>query len=669
MRRVRTTCRICESRCGVIVEVQGDRAERIIPDPDHPVSRGYACAKGLGFAAVHYNQGRLLRPHLGGLEVPWEKALSALGAKLAAIADDHGPQSVAIYSGNAVGQSLGAIVGVSAFQEGLGQARHYSALTLDNADQIVVLEAVTGSPMHSFAADFAHSDVVVLFGTDMLTSQPAQSQSNPMGIGHLHRVAREGGLWVLDPRRSRTAAKGHHLAIQPGGDLPVLAWLVREALARGVDDTRVRPGDLQALQAALAPFDLARAASAAGLAAEALEELRHALMSAERPCVWSGLGVLLGPDGTLGYWLTLILQLTLGGLEAPGGWRTPPGTVNMGALARRLGVVAVDSNLRGRHGHLATLGTLPSADLAEDILAGDVRALVVVGGNPALSLPDHRRAVDALRHLELLVCVDLFTNDTGTLAHGRLPARSWLARDDVPLHLAGQRWAGGMPQVVPLEPAAVPPLGEAREDLHILLDLTRAAGFSAFGSRMAHAALRGLSSSTLGRLGSRAAALLGPARPLGRTHHPDGHVHLAIPDFLDALASWRPRPRALRLVTSARSTETMNHWLHGSRAAQRRRPVATMHPETAAERGVTEGRVRLRGASEIEVTLTFDPALARGVVVLPYGWGHLPGAADSGGVSANTLVRSDHREPFTGQPVSNGQPVEVTQAEDAPQKS
>lgn len=662
MTRVRTTCRICESRCGVLVDVDGARVVRILPDPEHPVSRGHACAKGLGFAAVHHGPHRVRQPRLDGERASWEEVLSRVGERLRAIRHAHGPDAVALFSGNAAGHSLGTVLGVSGLQRGLGTTRHYSALTLDNAEQFVVLEAVTGSPLHSFAADFARCDLAVLFGTDMLVSQPAQSQSNPRGIGHLKQLAARGGLWVLDPRPSRTAKAGHHLALRPSSDVAVLAWLLREALGRGVRDDRVRAGDLDALASAVHGFDLAGASTCSGLAQPQLLALRDALFAAERPLVWSGLGLLLGPDGTLGYWLTLALQLALGGLEAPGGWRTPPSPVDMGALARRLGLHAAHPTLRGRAGHPATLDTLPSADLAADIESGDVRALIVVGGNPALSLPEHERALAALRSLDLLVSIDLIVNDTATLADAVLPARSWLARDDVPLHLVGQRWADDDDVHLSLEPAAVPPEGEAREDLHILLDLADAAGVRAFDSRLAHAALRRLGGATLGRWAARALGPLGKARPLGPSHHADGTLHLAVPSFLDALAGWRPPSPGLRLVTSSRSIETMNHWLHDSRAAQRRVPVARMHPETALAHGVDAGEVWLDGAGSVRVQLVLDEGLARDTVVLPYGWGHLEGAGDQGGVNANTLVGSEAREPFTGQPISNGQPVRVRRA-------
>src|SRR5690606_25003589 len=140
-------------------------------------------------------------------------------------------------------------------------------------------------------------------------------------------------------------------------------------------------------------------------------------------------------------------------------------------------------------GYPSVLGTVASATLADDVLVDGprrLRALVVVGGNPAISLPDTPRAQEALRALDLLVSVDLFVNDTGSLAHVVLPATDWLERSDVAVHLANQR---RIPHLQAARPV-VPPRGEARDDGRILVDLARAAGRPAFGSRLVDGLVR-----------------------------------------------------------------------------------------------------------------------------------------------------------------------------------
>ena len=257
--------------------VDQDRLLRLDPDPDHPISKGYACLKGTRFPAVHHHEDRVVAPLLGRgdarASTSWTTALDALGGRLRELRSTFGPDSIGIYSGNAAGHSLGAVI--------------------------------------TFTADYDGSDCVVLVGTDPLSSQPSQAQSHPDGVRALVRVAKRGALVVVDPRRSVTAERASvHLAPRPGSDVDLLAYLLREVSRRRRDrDEWLDAADVEAMVGAVAGYDVARASIATGLAPDSLRALADRLTAAQRPLVWSGLGVLLGPEVTLGYWLTLALHV------------------------------------------------------------------------------------------------------------------------------------------------------------------------------------------------------------------------------------------------------------------------------------------------------------------------------------------------------------------------
>jgi formate dehydrogenase len=670
-RTVATWCRLCESACGLLVDVEDDRVTRIRPDDEHPISRGHVCAKGTGFARVHHHPDRLRAPRLDGRVTAWDEAIAALGARLADLRSAHGPDAIGVYTGNAAGWSLGAILGAQAFLGAMGSRKSYSCLTLDNSEIFVVTEACLGNPMLTLVADYARADLVVLVGTDPLSSQPSQMQSHPRGLHDLIEKGRAGQLIVIDPRRSLTASRAAvHLAPRVSSDACLLAWLCREVLDRRPPrDPLLDDHDVQALVPALAPFSLERTVCETGLAADDLERLRDRLLAAERPLVWCGLGVLLGPDGTIGYWLTLVLQALLGGLDREGGWRLQRGAFDLPRLFRRFGPRGHDEGNRSRRGHPAVLGTLAAATLADDILAerDPLRALVVIAGNPARSLPDTRRARKALSSLDLLISIDLFENDTGALAHAVLPARSFLSRPDTTLHLAQQR---PVPHVQVGFPV-VEDDGDTRDDWTILTMLARAAGRPLFGTRMLDGLFRATGAGPLGvarlvvgalsPLSWRALAaadrgIIAPERPGLRasgTDHRDGKVHLAIPSFLAALRGpLGPRRPAgsLALLTSIRPPTQMNTWLPRATPA---RVEARIHPRTLGEIGVLDGNpaiLRDPSAPEraLDVVVMADESLAPGVVAVGFGQ---PGV--------NTLIATDTLEPFTGQPISNGSGVYV----------
>src|SRR3954454_3739648 len=100
-----TFCRICEAHCGMVASVEGDRVVKLRPDPDHPLSRGYACPKGIAMLDVQNDRDRDTHPLRktadGAFErVSWDEALDDIGDRLRATIAARGPASVGWYMGN-----------------------------------------------------------------------------------------------------------------------------------------------------------------------------------------------------------------------------------------------------------------------------------------------------------------------------------------------------------------------------------------------------------------------------------------------------------------------------------------------------------------------------------------------------------------------------------------
>ncbi len=637
------------------------------PDPGHPVSHGYACTKGLKFNERLRGEGRLATPLLrdtrGGQlrRASWDEALDRVGPALRRLRHEHGSEALGLYLGNAVIHNFGAVVGTTAFARSLGIRKSYSALTLDNAPQFVVAEAVFGDATTTFTADYAHSDCIVLFGTDPLASQPSQAQSNPDGVRQLLRA--KDRLVVVDPRASATARHASlHLPVRSGTDRFLLAYLVREA-------TRVpRPGlvqrvtvsapDVAAIAAAVEAFSAERVSAVVGLDVATLSALADRVRSADRPLFWSGLGILLGPDATLGWWLTLCLQALTGGLDRPGGWVRPGSAVDLSRLLRLAGMRGSDPGNRSRvGGYPAVLGTHAAATMADDVLTDGpdrMRGLVVFGGNPLRSCPDTPKVREALSRLDLLVAVDAYHNDTTALADVVLPAATWLERWDSTLHMASQKPAPHLQ----VGGAVVPPVGEARPDWDVCVALSRGARRPLFGSWLAHPLARALGPSGLARLAVLAASGLSwsalAAAPRGllatRKYAQEAlSVSLAPVAYVAALGQRDAAPPGRGAGTAGRPAA----WPRARRGPAAPRP-ATLHPADAA-RLAPDGVLRLAGRDGRchSVLVESSPGVRAGVVILPYG---TPVATleDPGWVAANALLGAAPLDAFTGQPVSNG---------------
>src|ERR1700744_4001247 len=97
-RTERSFCRICNSLCGILVDMQGEQIVQVRGDPEHPASHGYTCPKGRALPQMHHDPNRLERPMIrinGSLEpTSWQHCLDDLGTRLKAIIERDGPSAV-----------------------------------------------------------------------------------------------------------------------------------------------------------------------------------------------------------------------------------------------------------------------------------------------------------------------------------------------------------------------------------------------------------------------------------------------------------------------------------------------------------------------------------------------------------------------------------------------
>jgi formate dehydrogenase len=681
-RTIPTYCRICEAACGLLAEVDEDgQVVRLRPDPEHPSSQGFVCAKGTRFAEVANHPTRLLYPQerlSDGrlLRVSWRDAMKRAGSELRDIIDNHGPNAVAIYIGNPVAfNALGAISALS-LGRALGTRNVFGAGSQDCNNKFAGSRIVHGSPVIHPIPDLENAELAVMFGTN-----PAVSQSSFVHLtgGSLafDRMKSRGGrtIWV-DPRRTESAERwGEHLSIRPGADVWLLLALLR-ILGRGRADDESAIG-LNRLLAVASEITPERAAKVTGISAQRIKALARDIAETDRVTLHISVGVNQGPFGTLAYVVLQALAYVTGNLDAAGGLLFHPWAPIAADLARRGGVDA--RGHRSRIGNFTTtMDTLPGAILADEILTegpGRIRALIVLSGDPVRSIPGGDRLADAVASLDLLISVDLFENATGSTADLLLPATSWLERWDLAtttliLQTTGLvQWAG---------PVTDPP-GETRSDFRILADLSAAAGRPLFGSSMVTRALgrlpwdrvlggvsRGLRAS-LGRFSPTFRHGLPAPEPqpgtyVGRGPRTPGHV----------LRFWHPdlEPEAARLeaveqtMTRANGRDFLlmgrrrrighNGWLHGGTRGGRSDGSAWLHPDDMKRLGLSDGdQVQIEtDAAEVTVPVRGRAQVAPRTVVFPHG---LEGA------NVNALIPSgvEFVEAISGQHWMTGIPASV----------
>ncbi|HBZ72833.1 MAG TPA: dehydrogenase, partial [Deltaproteobacteria bacterium] len=705
-RTVYRTCTLCEATCGLLFEVDGDRILSVRPDPDDPISKGYACPKGMAIAKVHDDPDRLRRPmrRVGPDRfepIGWEEALDRAAAGLRSVLDRHGRDSVAAYWGNPVVHNHGALLLRRAVNRILRTRNVYGAGSQDTSPRFATSFHLYGSSLSFPVPDLDRTDFFLCIGANPVVSN-GSVMTAPDVRGRLRALRRRvGKLVVVDPRRSETAEEAdEYVPIRPGTDAALLFAMASLIVRAGRASPRAaeQANGLDTILQRLAALDLDAAARFTGVPLDQIVRLAREFEERPSSVAYSRVGVCNSRFGTLGTYATDLLNVIAGRLGAVGGAMFPTPALDVRRILQRTGD---DGHGRWRtrvRGLPETLGELPSAALAEEIETpgpGQVRGLFTFAGNPVLSAPNGTRTAAALGRLKFMVSVDLYVNETTRYADLILPP-AWSLADE---HVDFIFPLTSVRNAVRCSPPVVPKPVDERHDWEILLSLVRRLGggptampvvdsllrvAERFGVRWTPRRMvalllrsgafgkglwpwrRGLSMRELEA--SQHGIDLGPLEP-GVAHgvlHKSGRVELAPKPILD---EWRAFERALvhettvsgLLLIGRREIRTNNSWMHNvpSLVSGAERCLLFVHPKDAILRGIADGEQAVlesrvhRATVRVRVTEEVTP----GVVSLPHGWGHATAApwqrvaGRRPGVSVNDWTDGAEVENVVGQSI------------------
>jgi formate dehydrogenase len=711
-----TYCRICEVYCGLVATVEDGRITKLRPDPDHVVSRGYACPKGLAAHEVTHDPDRVLHPLKrvadGWQRISWAQAMREIGARLAAIRRDHGPDAIALYTGNPAGYSYSHRIASSNWIQAVGSRNSYGAGSQDNLADFLASRFLYGACFLQPIPDVARTRFLLVVATN-----PAVSQGTLVHLADAKAAlravrARGGKVVVVDPRRTETArlASEHHF-IRPDTDAFLLLAMIGTIFAEGREARAFlaeHAAHVDRLREVVAPFTPEVAAEQTGIPAETVRRLAREFAAADGACAFGR--VVCGRFGTLAAWALDVLNVVTGNLDRPGGAVFSDGLVDLVDVTARLrldGYGTHRSRLAGRPG---VLGELPSGVLADEITTpgpGQIRALVVTAGNPVLSTANGPALATAIDQLECSVALDFYLSETAARCDYVLPCTTYFERADYPIfhtQLMTEPYAQWTEPVLP-------PQGEAKTDWEVFALLSDAMGVRFLNSRLATLLRRALrlvgrdfdprwimdAMIRMGPYGDRylpwrrgftlretAKHPHGVRLPSPRTdvlrqklRTPDRKVQLWNPALDDELTRLRASAATadddaypFRLI-GRRDMRSNNSWLHNVPRLMRgeRCRRLRIHPDDAGRLGLADGApaiVRSRvGRVAVEVRVTDE--VMPGVVSLPHGWGHTGNgtrriATRDPGPNCNALIDQRVIEPLAGMAFLNGFPVAVERA-------
>lgn len=713
-----TYCRICEPLCGLIATVEDGELVKLRPDAEHPLSRGFACPKGIAMTSVQNDPDRVTHPLRrrgdGEFErVGWEEALDDIGRRLKRVIAAGGPDSVGWYLGNPSAFSYSHPIWVKGFMDAIGSRNVYSAGSQDVNNRFVASELLYGSPLVVPIPDLGRTNLLLIVGANPLVSHGSVLTA-PRIKDSLHEiVARGGRVVVVDPRRSETARAFEHVGIRPDGDAWLALSLLNVIFAEGLQDADAisrQSRGVETLRRLVAEHTPEATESRTRIPAADVRQLAIDLASAERAAVYGRTGSCLGRHGTLVSFLLDALNVVTGNLDREGGSIFGTGAIQIEDLLHRIGADSY-GRFRSRIGGFPdVLGQLPASLMAKEITMpgkGQIRALFVSSGNPVLSVPNGEELEEAVKQLELMVAIDLYVTDTSRHADYVLPATTFLEREDFPSVFLT---FSAKPFVQWAEPVLAP-RGEARQEWEIIEQISRRIGttpasawplraLGRLGLRMSPRRLIDLGlrlgprgdlfglrrgGLSIGRLRAQAHGIvLGEHHPVGvlakKVFHKDGRVHLDAGAIVAEVARLARENGAgdaelpLRLI-GLRELRSHNSWMHNVPKLMQgdRVHAARVHPDDAAAAGIEDGAlcrvVSAHGSIELAAKLTDE--VSRGTIAVPHGWGHTGGwrrAIEAGGANVNALASSapEDLERLAGMALLNGIPVRVEAVAGAP---
>jgi assimilatory nitrate reductase catalytic subunit len=701
LRATRTTCPYCGVGCGVLATPDNSGGAAISGDPGHPANFGRLCSKGSALGETLGLEDRLLYPMIrcskGTMErVAWSDALDHVAHRFAHIIARDGPGAVAFYlSGQLLTEDY--YVANKLMKGFIGSAN------VDTNSRLCMASSVAGH-RRAFGADTVpgcyedldEADLLVLVGSNAAWCHPVLFQR--MLANKLERGAR---IVVIDPRRTDTAGDADlFLGLKPGTDTALFSGLLVQLADTGALDHDYIERHTGGFEDALARArsiagSVAATALATGLSEVDVADLFQMFRNTPRVVTMYSQGVNQSAQGTDKVNAIINCHLATGRIGKPGaspfsltGQPNAMGGREVGGLANQLAAHMaftppdIDRVRRfWKAPRIATHEGLKAVQLFEAIGRGEIKALWVMGTNPAVSLPDADAARAALKKLELFVISEnVRSNDTVNAgAHVLLPAQAWGEKSGTVTNSERR---------ISRQRAFLTPAGEAKPDWWIVVEVAKRLGFgAAFDFKSAadvfreHAALSAFENNgerdfDIGALQSLSDAVfdelapvlwpirLGDIQPQQRFFADGGfftndHKACFIAPEIPALRTGTTAARPLRLNTGRIRDQwhTMTRSGISPRLGQNLpEPFVEIHPDDAIKFGVSDGdfaRV-ITDYGQCTLRVAVSERQQRGMLFAPIHWSEETAAT----ARVGALV-APFTDPFSGQPENKATPASI----------
>jgi len=497
---VRTVCPYCGVGCQTRVHVKGGRI-LYVDGRDGPANRNRLCVKGrFGFDYVHHPD-RLTRPLIRRGDVPkdaaiqlraadwadvfreadWEEALECAAAGLKQVCERDGGSAVAGF-GSAKGSNEEAYLFQKLIRQGFGTNNVDHCTRLCHASSVAALmEGLNSGAVTAPFTAAKDAECIIVIG-----ARPAEN--HPVAATFIKNAVDEGKTLILmDPRghaQGLAPHAAHVLQFKAGADVALLNAMLNTIVEEGLYDrqyVQAHTEGFDELKVRIKAFPPEAMEAACGIEARTIREVARLYATSRASLILWGMGIAQHVHGTDNARCLIALALITGQIGRPGtglhplrGQNNVQGASDSGLIpmvypdyksvedpeVRALYEAAWGRPLDPRKG-------LTVVEIMRAILADEIKAMYILGENPAMSDPDQAHAREALARLDHLVVQDIFLTET-----------AWQADVVLPASAHAEKWGTftNTNRQVQLGRPAVAAPGEARQDWELIQEIANRIG-------------------------------------------------------------------------------------------------------------------------------------------------------------------------------------------------
>ncbi|MDP3065796.1 MAG: formate dehydrogenase subunit alpha [Methanobacteriaceae archaeon] len=482
-REVKTTCTYCGVGCGLYLGVRGQEIISARGDPEHPLSQGNLCVKGRhGFNFVN-DPDRLTKPLIKKngvfLEVEWDEALEFATRKLSKYKGD---TFAAISSARCTNEDNYLLQKFTRLVMGTNNVDN-SARSCHAPSVAALAKSLGSGAMSNSIDEIPNAECLFLIGTNPTDSYPVLS----MRI--MDAVKNGAKIIVADPRNIDIARYANiTIRHNPGTDVVLIMGMIRVIVDENLMDIEFiqeRCENYDELLKSLEKFDLETVEEITGVGPENITEAARLYATTEPAAIFYSLGITEHSHGTDNVFALSNLALITGNFGKPyagvnpiRGQNNVQGSCDMGCLPdiypgyqKVTDPEAQKKFEKAWNSELSPNGGLKMPEMMEAARKGEVKAMYIMGENPALSEPDCSNIVRALESTEFLIVQDLFMTETAIKADMVLPGASFAEKEGT--------FANADRRVQRVR-QAVKPVGESKPDWQIIAKIAQKMGDDGF---------------------------------------------------------------------------------------------------------------------------------------------------------------------------------------------